>query len=171
MLMRMLEHGLRAQIRSANLLTGQQYVALEFSPDAAGSGGCGHEPMIVPTMPGSFDQLQQQISSIVNKVEKIPFDDIGAELRDSLAVLTKVLRQVNGELAPQAKAMLRSAEKSLGSVDALLGQETAPGANLADTVRELGQAARSLRALADYLQTNPSSVIRGRTADPAFITP
>jgi len=127
--------------------------------------------MIVPTMPGSFDQLQQQISSIVNKVEKIPFDDIGAELRDSLAVLTKVLRQVNGELAPQAKAMLRSAEKSLGSVDALLGQETAPGANLADTVRELGQAARSLRALADYLQTNPSSVIRGRTADPAFITP
>jgi paraquat-inducible protein B len=45
------------------------------------------------------------------------------------------------------------------------------GGNLAGTMRELGDAARALRALAEYLETHPSSVVRGRGADPAYITP
>jgi paraquat-inducible protein B len=168
----MIQHGLRAQVRPANLLTGQQYVALDFFPSAEKAMvDVSKSPVELPTIAGSFDRLQQQISSIVTKFDKIPFDDIGMELRSSLEALNKVLRRVDGELGPQASAMLKSAQKSLSGLDQVLGSDMTAGGNLAGTMRELGDAARALRALAEYLETHPSSVVRGRGADPAYITP
>ncbi|TEA78061.1 intermembrane transport protein PqiB [Allopusillimonas ginsengisoli] len=168
----MIDKGLRAQIRPANLLTGQQYVALDFFPKSDPVPFDPEtEPLVVPTIAGNFDQLQQQISSIVNKFDQIPFADIGVELRDSLEALNKVFDRIEGELAPQATSMLKSAQKSLESVNHLLGQDSTMTNNLEGTMKELSNAARSLRALADYLQTHPSSVVRGRAQDPAFITP
>jgi paraquat-inducible protein B len=67
--------------------------------------------------------------------------------------------------------MLKSAQKSLSGLDQVLGSDMTAGGNLAGTMRELGDAARALRALAEYLETHPSSVVRGRGADPAYITP
>jgi len=38
----------------------------------------------VPTVPNSLDELQTQISSIARKLDKVPFEDIGKNLRDTL---------------------------------------------------------------------------------------
>ncbi len=168
----MVDSGMRAQIRPANLLTGQQYVALDFFPKADPAAfDPDSTPLDIPTIAGSFDRLQQQISSIVNKFDQIPFADIGTEMRDSLTSLNKVLENVNGELTPQAASMLKSAQKSLESVDRLLGEDSPMNNNLERTMKELSSAARSLSSLTDYLRTHPSSVLRGRSQDPAYITP
>src|SRR5690606_18180114 len=54
----MVQHGLRGQIRAANLLTGQQYVALDFFPDAEQVVfDAEKRPAIIPTIAGSFDRL------------------------------------------------------------------------------------------------------------------
>src|SRR5690606_30883116 len=66
----MIENGLRAQMRAANILTGQQYVALDFFPDAKPvSFDSAAQPVILPTIVGDFDRLQQQITSVVTKID------------------------------------------------------------------------------------------------------
>ena len=76
----MIKHGLRAQLRTANLLPGQLYVALDIFPNAKPVEFKMSDPAISPTVPGNLDQLQQQVSNIIAKVEKIPFDKIGEDL-------------------------------------------------------------------------------------------
>lgn len=172
MLSSLVLHGLRAQMRAANLLTGQQYIALDFFPDAPPLAmDTNSIPLAIPTVAGSFDRLQQQISNIVDKVEAIPFEDIGKDLSGSLKSLDQLMRNLDGKLAPQATSMLRTAEKSIARIGRLLDQNSPLNDNLESTMRELSSAARSLRALADYLQTHPSSLIRGRAADPMPVTP
>lgn len=101
MLGRLIAHGLRAQARSGNLLTGQLYVSLDFVPHAAKVAfDPGARPLTIPTAPGSFDKLQEQLAEIVDKLDKVPFDSIGKHLDQSLAALNATLKQVNGQTLP-----------------------------------------------------------------------
>src|SRR5699024_1869562 len=51
----LVKHGLRAQLRNGNLLTGQLYVALDFFPKAPKVAFDGQlDPLVVPTVAGSF---------------------------------------------------------------------------------------------------------------------
>jgi paraquat-inducible protein B len=61
-----------------------------------------------------------------------------------------------------ARAALKEAQDTLASVQTVLGPGSPVDYQLTQTLAETGDAARSLRQLADYLQRNPSSVIRGR---------
>src|SRR5690606_35700993 len=56
------ENGLRAQARTGNLLTGQLYISLDFDSRAADVVFDPHaQPLVIPTIPGSFDKLQEQL--------------------------------------------------------------------------------------------------------------
>lgn len=168
----LIKHGLRGQIRASNLLTGQQYVALDFFRDADPVPfDVQASPVVVPTIAGSFDRLQQQISSIVSKLDSIPYQEISSDLRSSLQTITQLLQRLEGDVAPQATAALRAARKSLDSIDKLLAEDSPMSGNLARSMQEISSAAKSLRTLADYLQTHPSSVIRGRAADTLQVSP
>ncbi|NYT59491.1 MCE family protein [Alcaligenaceae bacterium] len=159
----MIERGLRGQMRASNLLTGQQYVALDFFPDTeAVDFDTSSVPAIIPTIPGSFDRLQQQISSIVGKLDAMPFESIGTELKSSLVNLNGLLVSLEKDVAPQASGMLKSAQDSLQQLNKLLSDNSPLNSNIDRTMRELTNAAKSLRALADYLQTHPTALIRGR---------
>jgi paraquat-inducible protein B len=75
---RMVARGLRGQLRTGNLLTGQLYVALDFFPNApAVKLDVAQDPLEMPTVPNSLDELQTQIASIARKLDKVPFEDIG----------------------------------------------------------------------------------------------
>src|SRR5206468_11097275 len=77
--------GFRAQLRTANLLTGQLYVALDFFPGAKkASIDWSHAPPELPTMPGSLQELQATLASIANKLDKVPFERIASELTTTL---------------------------------------------------------------------------------------
>ncbi|MEP6897458.1 MAG: MlaD family protein, partial [Rhodanobacter sp.] len=70
---RLIEHGLRAQARTGNLLTGQLYVSLDFVPHTpAVPFDPNAKPLSIPTVAGSFDKLQEQLAEIVDKIDKIP---------------------------------------------------------------------------------------------------
>jgi paraquat-inducible protein B len=162
----MIKHGLRAQLRTANLLTGQLYVALDDFPNAKPVEFKMSEPAIIPTVPGNLDQLQQQVSNIVAKVEKIPFDKIGEDLRTTLASTSKLMNRLDKQVAPEAQNMLKQAKESMAQVNALLASDASLPVNTEKAMQELGRAARSLRALADFLQANPEALLRGRGPDP-----
>lgn len=163
----LISHGLRAQMRASNLLTGQQYVALDFFPDAkpVALEDPSALPVIVPTIVGNFDQLQQQITKIVAQFGGIPFEDIGKELHGSLKSIRKLVERVDKQLTPQAQAALKSARESLDRVGKILGPDAPLIGGVSDSLNELARAARALRQLADYLQAHPEAMVRGRAND------
>ncbi len=161
-------HGLRAQARTGNLLTGQLYIAMDFLPKAPKVAFDPKvRPLEIPTAPGSFDKLQEQLAEIVDKVQKIPFDSIGKHLDQTLADLDGTLKQVNGQVLPEFKGTLKDARRTLGTTDNALSPDSPLQQNLQGTLQELQRMARSLRVFSDYLGTHPEALIRGRKNDPA----
>lgn len=166
MLGKLVDRGLRAQARTGNLLTGQLYIAMDFLPKAPKVEFDGRaRPLEIPTAPGDFDKIQEQIADIVAKIQKVPFDQIGNNLNDSLVELHKTLQQVNGSVLPEVKTTLQGAQKTLGNANNTFAPDSQLQQNLGGTLQELQRAARSLRVLTDYLGDHPDALLRGRRAD------
>lgn len=162
----MVEKGLRAQMRPASLITGQQYIALEFfdkSPltdfDAAA------RPLVVPVVAGEFDRLQEQVGDIITKISAVPFDQIGKSLQGGLAELSQVLKQLDKTTVPQLNGALKSMDSAVKKLGAMLDADSPLNASVDQTLGELKRSLRSLRDLSDTLQSQPSAVLRGRSPD------
>lgn len=170
-LRRMVDYGLRAQLKTANLLTGQMYVSLGFVPKAPkASIDVAAVPLLMPTAPGDFDQLQGKLSNIIGSLEQVPFGDIGRELRETLRSVNQLSKEFNAQLTPEARKTLEQAQRTLQSADATLqglgnaaGDQAPLMQNANQTLQEINRAARSLRVLSDYLQTHPEALLRGRS--------
>jgi paraquat-inducible protein B len=174
------KRGLRAQLRPGNLLTGTKYLALDFIknaapvPDGPMKDAAGNR--IIPTVPGSFDELQETVSSIAKKIDQIPFAQLGDEAKRSLQQLQaslkeadKLLKNVNDNVAPEITATLNEVRKTAKSAnDALLSTDSPVQQDLRGTLLELNRAAASLKLLTDYLQRHPESLIRGKAPDVQF---
>ena len=166
MLAEMIRYGMRAQLRPANLLSGQLYVAIDNFPNAPPVEFVHTDPPTIPTVPGQLDQLQQQVSNILAKLNEVPFDQIGTALRDTLKNTSRLMAQLDTQVTPEARAVLQQARKSLQSIDRLVAPDAPLPSNTQHAMAEIDRAARSLRALADYLQANPEALLRGRGQDP-----
>jgi paraquat-inducible protein B len=169
-LQRLVANGLRAQLRTGNLLTSQLYVALDFIPGTMHASGAAVDGVVqMPTAPGTLSELQPQIAEIVQKLSKVPFDEIGRDLRTTLAHANAAI----GQLTPDAQKALAEVQRTLAkaqtSLDNLDRNVTDPNApvqrNLEDTLVELQRTSRALRVLADYLQQHPDALLRGKPAD------
>ena len=169
-LQQLVASGVRAQLRTGNLLTGQLYVALDFIGKEPSRAAMGSDGMLtLPTTHGTLSEIQPQIADIVEKVSKIPFDEIGKDLRSTLAGANTAITR----LTPEAQKALVEVQKTLAraqaSLDSLDRNVTDPNApvqhNLEQTLLELQRTSRSLRVLSDYLQQHPESILRGKPAD------
>ncbi len=165
--------GLRAQLRSANLLTGQLYVALDFFPKApAVKVDVAKEPLELPTIPNGLDTLQSQVEEIVSKVNKVPFAQIGNDLRTTLASLDKTLtgaeqltKTLNDDVSPEVIAAMKDARKTMNEVERTLAQDSPLQQDARQTLQELTRTAASVRVLTDYLERHPESLLRGKPDD------
>jgi paraquat-inducible protein B len=169
--------GFRAQLRTGNLVTGQLYVALDLFPNAPKAGiDWSAEPAILPSMPGALTEAQESIGGILRKIEKVPFDRIGADVEKALASLDATLKRVeqlaanvDRDLAPemratlvQAQQTLAAAERTVTAAQGTVGADGALATELRDAIRELTRTMQSLRALTDYLERHPEALIRGK---------
>ena len=190
-LKRMVEKGLRAQLRTGNLLTGQLFVALDFVPKPnKATATVADGTLEMPTVPGTLSEVQSQVAEIVQKMAKVPFEEIGTNLAATLGQANQAIAQLTpearkalaeasaaiGQLTPEAKKTLAEVERTLAraqaSLDSLDRNVTNPNAplqrNVEETMEELRRAAQSLRILSDYLQLHPESLLRGKPGDPAL---
>jgi paraquat-inducible protein B len=111
---RLVARGLRVQLRSANYLTGQLLVALDFFKDAPPATVTQtDEGIVLPTTPGGLDSITTSIGEILRKVNELPLDDIARNLNETLAGVRGV---TNG---PELKQSLRSLTETLAAVNAL----------------------------------------------------
>jgi paraquat-inducible protein B len=157
------DNGLRAQARSGNLLTGQLYVALDFFPKAEKVVfDPTARPVVLPTVPGSLEQLQEKLEAVVDKLNKLPVDRIASNLDSNLVELRKGLQQFNAKTLPGVQSTLADVSKTLQSASSTLAEDSPQREKLNSTLDELGRMSRSLRELSDYLGRHPESLIRGR---------
>ena len=160
---RMVSRGLRGQLRTGNLLTGQLYVALDFFPNAQQvKVDVTQYPMEVPTVPNSLDELQTQLASIARKLDKVPFEDIGVNLRDTLKSANVLFKQLDTQVVPEMKDTLGAARQTFSTADQLLQKDSPVQSDLREALQQLTQTMQSLNALSDYLERHPESLIRGK---------
>ena len=147
----LVEKGLRAQLQTGSLLTGDLLVELDFHPDnpVRLTGNTNRYPEF-PTIPGSLDQFENSAKTIMNKVAKLPLNDMIKEI-------DKTLVSVQTTLAT-ADTTLVSAQQALSTLE--------PGSTtryqLEQMLQEITEAASSVRELADYLEQNPGALVSGK---------
>ncbi|TWI55620.1 paraquat-inducible protein B [Pseudomonas duriflava] len=164
----LVDRGLRAQARTGNVLTGQLYIAFAFDPKAPKvKFNPSTKPLQVPTVPGSFDKLQEQLQAMIDKISKLPIDQIATNLNGSLAELQKTMKQVNGEMLPQMHQTLAQAQKTLETANTTLAEDSPERQQLTQALDEVQRTARSVRVLSDYLGRHPEALLRGRAKEAA----
>ena len=175
------QRGLRAQLRSGNLLTGQLYVALDFFPNAPKAKvDWSQDPTELPVVPSTVPDLEAKLTGIVAKLDKLPLEAIGDDLKKALVSLDQMLKdadkavnRLDTEVTPGLKTTLdglhgtiAAADRVLKNTDAtLVGKDAPAQQELRDALQEIARAARSLRVLTDYLERHPESLIRGKTEE------
>ncbi|MFS8975687.1 MlaD family protein [Cupriavidus necator] len=167
----MVQRGMRAQLRTGNLLTGQMYVALDFFPKASSPVDLDLNAPVpeLPTTPGTFDELQAKLGDIVTKIGKVPFDQIGQDARTAMVSMNKMLvnadklvAQVNGDVAPQVVAALKDMRRTLDTANGALAPDASLQQDTRRMMQELTQTAVSLRMLTDYLERHPEALLQGK---------
>ena len=175
------QRGLRAQLRSGNLLTGQLFVAFDFYPDASKMKiDWSQEVPELPVVTSTVTDLEAKITGIVAKLDKLPLEAIGADLTKALASLnqtledaSKAVNRIDVDVTPGLKSTLdglkgtiAAVDRTLNSADAtLVGKDAPAQQDLRDALQEIARAARSLRVLTDFLERHPESLIRGKSAE------
>lgn len=165
--------GLRAQLRTGSLLTGQVYVAMDFFPEAPKvKFDPTQSPTEFPTVPNSLDELQSQVADIMRKINKVPFDEISNDLRKTLGSLNKTLgsaeqlaKSLNNDVSPEMIAAMRDVRRTLNAAEKTISDDSPLQQDLRQTLQEVTRAAGSLRVLTDYLERHPESLIRGKPED------
>jgi paraquat-inducible protein B len=145
------------------------------------------QPPHLPTTPGSLQELQTSIANIARKLEKVPFEELGTDLRQTLQGSTKLLQRLDieitpelrqtlqnankllqrldVEIAPELRATLGDARRAISAVEGTLASDAPLQQDARETMREIARAARAFRALSDYLERHPEALIRGKQED------
>jgi len=172
------DRGMRAQLRSGSLITGQLYVSLDYHPAAPKVKiDFSKEPQEIPVVPSALADLEAKLGGILDKVDRMPLEAIGQDIKKDLENLDqtltsarKLITNADTQLMPGLKTGVDDLHRALVSFDravknadtAYLQADAAAQQELRDALQEFTRAARSLRVLTDELERQPSSVIRGK---------
>ncbi len=183
---KLLDKGLRAQLKTGSLLTGKLFIDLDFYPDA--------EPVtlksidgqtVIPTIPTTIEAITASLNRFMKRLDELPLETIGRdlqetiegldrivnspELRDSLVSIEKILAEVrqlsanaNTQTMPRINAMLDRLDRILVEMNGAISADAPLRHDLRATLQELAGAGRALRELAEFLDRHPEALIRGK---------
>jgi paraquat-inducible protein B len=157
-------HGLRANLKTANLLTGEAIIDLNFFPDA-GSAELGEFAgyVVIPTVKTGIAGLEQKVGQVLKKLNELPLEPVLQDLSATLVAVRESVENINGALtSKKASAMTASVESALRKLNATL-DSVAPDSPTADSLnmalRDLNQTLRNIETLTRKLSDKPNSLI------------
>ena len=116
-------------------------------------------------------KLINETSKLINRADS-QIDPLAESIRVAAMDAQRLLRNVDGEVSPlvsdirsasdAATSALVQGERTLRTIGGVYGEDSVLAYELANALKELSSAARSIRVLADYVQQNPDAVIRGK---------
>jgi paraquat-inducible protein B len=159
----LVKRGLRAQPRSGSLLTGKLYIALDFLPASPrATFDASIRPLELPTVNGTFQQLEASVGQLVKKVNDLPLEQIAADLHTDLNDLHETLSELHTRVLPNAVDTLSALHGTLDSAERTLDLDSPLQRGLTDTLSESRSTLQAVRELADYLDRHPDALLRGR---------
>lgn len=151
MLDELIARGLRARLTSQSYLTGQLMIELEMLPDTKIS-------MKAP----STEKNIYEIPTVLSPIGEISKGIQDIPVRQSVEKFNEVLDNLNQQLP----VILPKINKVVGNIDKIVGENKAASAetidNLNKTIINVGEAAKSVKNLMDYLEQHPESMIKGK---------
>ncbi len=177
---KLIARGMRAQLKTGSFITGSMVMALDFIP------GAPPEPfrmegkdIVIPSRGGGLDGILSSVSSIASKLERLPLDEIGANLNATLKSASgamgsaqELFRKADAGLSPvlarlpQVVTALQEAVvkagRTFGALETGYGKDSQFNRELERAMVQVGDTARSIRLLADYLDRHPEALVRGR---------
>ena len=179
--------GVRAQLKTGNLLTGKSLIVLEAFPNTT------PEPVkyvngvaIFPTAPESLaglaekaDEIMAKVNRILAKVDAIPITKIGNNLAQTTTNLNKIPMEEIGKNLAIASAKLdeipvtqisNDLANTLASINDLVeslnaAQGGVMGVQMHQVLAEITKAARALRGMAEYLERHPEALLKGKKSN------
>jgi paraquat-inducible protein B len=187
----LIQHGLRASLDRAPPLLGTRQVVLEIEPHAVAATlrTEGPYPEIPAAAPAGLENLLKQAGEVplgeIGRNVRAVTAHLEAlvsskELRDSIVRLDRTLAELDRTIHAVGPKLPPTIESVHAAVDSLrkaavqiddtadvarrtIGSGSArQGGNVQDALRELTEAARAARSLADEIDERPESLIRGR---------
>ena len=164
---KLIDKGARAQLRSGNILTGQLYVAFDnFRGVPKVKIDWTKTPAELPVMPSGLEDLKTKINDVLAKIDKIPLDAIGEDMKKLLTGLDGMVKRVDREVLPELKTTLEALKHVLKSTDAtLVGKDAPAQQEMREALQEVRRAAQAVSGLVDYLERNPEALVRGKTQE------
>lgn len=180
---RLIQRGMRAQLRTANYLTGQLVLALDFVADPSETQAADirreGDAIVLPTQGGGLDNILAAAGDIAAKLDRLPLDQIGQNLNETLrqaggalGSVQALARDLNENLSPTLRQLpdlasglqdtLTRANRTIASFDGSYGRNSTIQRDLARAIDQFSDAARSIRLLADFLDRHPEALVRGR---------
>ncbi|MCU0837571.1 MAG: MlaD family protein [Rhodospirillales bacterium] len=173
----LVKQGLRAQLASGSLITGELLVALDFFPDAKPAEVImsGEYPQI-PTIPSDLELLSGKAQKFLDNLATLPLPQLVDELRQTVRSADQLL-SVQGKkslerLDPlllsltntsnEARSALAQMDATLKSVNGMVADDSRLRYDLLRMIEELTKTARTLRALGGTIERQPESVIFGK---------
>jgi paraquat-inducible protein B len=180
--------GLRGQLKTASLLTGKLYVDLDLHPKAPTAAlGRRGDLAVIPTVPAPLDDLGNKVSSLLGKLDNLPVEEIGSDLREavrgakgilnsealanslveleaSLRTLRSAARVVDEQTLPKLGVAVDQVRSTFKSAQEVIAPDTVLYQDIKRALTELATAARAIRELADYLERHPEALIKGKGA-------
>jgi paraquat-inducible protein B len=149
-----IEKGFRAQLRSANLLTGQLYIGVDFFPKAPKvKFDASKFPIEIPAIPGTFDELEETGARIVKKMDVL------------LGNMDTLIKRLDAETVPELNQTLVEARRAMQNAENVMASDSPLQTDLRDALRELTRTAASIKTLTDSLDRQPQSLIFGKPTE------
>jgi len=180
-------NGLRAQLKTGSLLTGQLYIDLDYYPNAPAAAiiMAGKYP-VFPTMPAPLKKIAERVDSVLKqfetilvkvddilaKVDNIPITEIGNDVQAAIESLTRTLDEIkalsgniNQETLPKVTQLLVKLEDTIDGINTTLGPDSELNYNAQIMTSELSMTMRSVRSLLEYLERDPQALMLGKEGD------
>ena len=165
------EKGLRATLKTGNLLTGALFVDLQHYPDSPATEvtlALGFKT--IPTMTGEFSQITEKVSAILDNINQIKMQAISDNANDMLdkigqaahaleTTASKVDRILNSVHDDKISHTLASTLENLSSLTKDFSSESHTYQELNHTMSVLQQTLKDLQPLLQQLNSTPNSFI------------
>jgi paraquat-inducible protein B len=134
------------------------------------------------------DDVMTKADHVMTKIDALPIEQTGDDIRRiaarirtlsgspqitdslnhldrSIAQVDRTLREVSPQIGPlvtQLRQTAREADSAVAAANRTIGGDPMRQNDLPEALRELTDMARSVRALADYLDRHPEALVRGK---------
>ena len=157
-------NGLRATLSTGNIITGSMYIALDYFPDEPPAElGSFQEYTTIPTISGGFSRIEQQISSLLDKVNRLPLEETvtGANqaIEELTASLTSLRQILEDDKTQTLTAELQATLQELRAVLAGVSPDSQVYQSLNASMLELNRTLQNLSEFSRTLSDQPNAVV------------